>query len=98
MKTKAWPWWIVDRPRNRGGGGIYVQRSFATEAEAQAVLDDLLRGYPAGHEWRERLVVEQRVATAAMDARIERRESGKKGRPFGPGARNGNGSGEGTPE
>jgi len=46
-------WWIVDtKTLSR-----YIHRDWKTQIEAEHVLQDLLRPYPKGHEWRERLKV-----------------------------------------
>lgn len=55
------PWAIVMRATGRR----YIGRGYATEAQATAVLADLLRPYPADHAWRRALVVRR---TGAMEA------------------------------
>lgn len=47
------PWAIVMRATGRR----YIGRGYATEAQAAAVLADLLRPYPPDHAWRRALVV-----------------------------------------
>lgn len=50
-------WEICDLGPKRTLHRRYVEKKFATEAEASAVLRDLLRPYPADHEWRQRIVL-----------------------------------------
>jgi hypothetical protein len=45
--------WDQDRKR------AYVDRGYETREEADEVLDDLLRYYPGGHDWRRRLAVRE---------------------------------------
>ena len=42
---------------HEGSRRLYVDRFYDRRERAQADLDDLLRPYPIGHEWRRRLCV-----------------------------------------
>jgi hypothetical protein len=55
----------VRNPKSRAKKPLrYVEKVYATEAEARWVLADLLKPYPAGHEWRRRLSVQAWTAKA----------------------------------
>lgn len=54
--TAFWVW-------DRVPWSAYIDRDYPTRAAAEQVMNDLLAPYPAGHMWRERLlVIERRVA------------------------------------
>lgn len=50
----------------------YVDVKYATEQKAKRELADLLRPYPPGHEWRNRLLVKEAAPA------VESRHAGQK--------------------
>lgn len=46
-------WYIYDRETKRP----YINKAYSTQSIAEGEVEELLRGYPPNHEWRNRLYV-----------------------------------------
>ncbi len=54
----VWSWVILDTKKSYRP---YIAIRFDTRAEAEVAKSELLRGYPRGHVWRSRLIVDWRA-------------------------------------